>query len=107
MIYGSLEGLSIIPQVEAHEQAFKQSKGGYHGSFGDVGGGDRYLMITFNNVDFAEDGAAVQVVDQVLDVWEGVPVRGCDCVEAMVVATWLPEAILFGHHVYRGCLGGV
>jgi hypothetical protein len=43
----------------------QQSKWGDDGSFKDFGGGDRYLVITFDNIDFAEDSAAVQAVGRV------------------------------------------
>jgi hypothetical protein len=51
------------------------------GSLGDVGGGDWYLVVPLDEVDLAEDSAAVQAVGQVLHVWEWVPVRGVDGVE--------------------------
>ena len=49
--------------------------------------------------DFAEDGAAIQVVCEVLHVGEWVPVWCCDGVEAAVVAAWPPGAVFLGHHV--------
>jgi hypothetical protein len=96
LIYCPLESLSSIPEAEAYEQILKQSKGCDDGSFRYVGGGDGYLMVSFDLVDLAEDVAAVQAVGQVLHVWEGVPVRGGDSVEAAVVAAGRQEPSFLG-----------
>ncbi len=93
--------------AEAHEQILKQSKGCDDGSFRDVGCGDGYLMVSSDQVNLAEDGTAVQAVGQVLHVWEGVPVRGGDSVEAAVVYAGPPRAVLFGDHVKGRCPCGV
>jgi len=68
-----LESLSSVPEAEAHEQILKQSKGCDDGSFRYVSSGDGYLMVSFDKVNLAEDGTAVQAVGQVLQVWERVP----------------------------------
>jgi hypothetical protein len=68
-----------------------------------LGGGNGYLMVFFDQVNLAEDRAAVQAVGQVLHVWEGVLVRGGDGVEAAVVTAGPPGAILFGDHVQGRC----
>jgi hypothetical protein len=98
-----LESLSSVPEAKAHEQILKQSKGGDNGTFGDVGSGSGYLEVSFDQVDLAEDSAAVQAFGQVLHVWEGVPVRGSDSVEAAVVAAGPPGAALLGDHVQGRC----
>ncbi len=50
LIYCPLKCLSSIPQAKTHEEILKQSKGCDNGSFGDVGGGYRYLMEAFDQV---------------------------------------------------------
>ncbi len=107
MIYCPLESLSTIPEAKAHEQILKQSKGSDNGSLWYVGGGDGYLVVTFDQVDLAKDGAAIQAIGQVLHVWEGVPVGCCDRVEAAVVAAGLPGFVFFGDHVQGRCPCGV
>jgi hypothetical protein len=88
--------LSSIPEAEAHEQVIKQSKESDDGSLGDVDRGDWYLVVPLDEVDLAEDSATLQAVGQVLHVWEWVRVRGGDGVEATLVTTGPPGAILFG-----------
>ena len=78
MIYRPLECLCSISQAEAHEKVLKQSKRRDDGGFGDVGGGNGYLVVTFDEVDLAEDGAPVQAIGEVLHVRQGVPVWRCD-----------------------------
>lgn len=107
MIYRPLECLCSISQAEAHEKVLKQSKRRDDGGFGDVGGGDGYLVVTFDEVDLAEDGAPVQAIGEVLHVRQGVPVWRCDGVEPPVVAAGSPGAVLLGHHVEGGRPGGV
>ncbi len=95
--------MSSVPEAKTHEQILKQSKEGDDGSFWYVGGGDAYLVVSFDQVDLAEDGAAVQPIGQVLHVREGVPVRGGDRVEAAIVAAGLPGSVFFGDHVQGRC----
>jgi hypothetical protein len=64
-------------------------------------------VVSFDQVDLAEDGAAVQAIGQVLHVWEGVPVGRGDCVEAAVVAAGPPGSVFFGDHVQGRCPCGV
>ncbi len=47
---------------------------------GDFGGSDWHLVVLFDEVNLAEDSAAVQAVGQVLHVLEGVSVRCSDSV---------------------------
>jgi hypothetical protein len=96
--------LCSVSQAEAHEKVHKQSKWRDDGGFGDVGGGDGYLMVSFDEVDLAEDGATVEAIGKVLHVRQGVP---CDGVEPPVVAAGSPGAVLLGHHVEGGRPSGV
>jgi hypothetical protein len=65
LTYCPLESLSSVPEAEAHEKIFEQSKGC---SFGYVSGGDGYLMVPFNQVNLSEDDAAMQAIGQVMHV---------------------------------------
>jgi hypothetical protein len=64
LIYFPLERLSSVPVAETHEQILKQSKWGDDGSFWYGGGGNEYLVVSFDQVNLAEDGAAVQAIGQ-------------------------------------------
>ena len=64
MIYCPLECLCSVSQAEAHEKVLKQSKWRDDGGFGDVGGGDGYLVVTFDEVNLAEDGARSCMFDR-------------------------------------------
>ncbi len=107
MIYCPLECLCSVSQAKAHEKVLKQSKWRDDGGFGDGGGGDGYLMVSFDEVDLAEDGASVEAIGEVLHVRQGVPVWRCDSVEPPVVAAGSPGAVLLGHHVEGGRPSGV
>ncbi len=97
----------FVQGFEAHEKVLKQFKWRDDGSFGDVGGGVGYLMVSFDEVDLAEDGASVEAIGEVLRVRQGVPVWRCDGVEPPVVAEGSPGAVLLGHHVEGGRPSGV
>ena len=71
MIYCPLECFCSVSQAEAHEKILKQSKRRDDGGFRDVGGGDGYLVVTFDEVDLAEDGASVEAIGEVLHVQQG------------------------------------
>ncbi len=106
MIYCPLECLRSISQAEAHEKVLKQTKWRDDGGLWDVGGGDGYLVVSLDEVDLAEDGASVQAIDEVLHVWQWVPVWRCYGVESPQ-GRQEPSAVLLGHHVQRGRPGGV
>ena len=59
-------------------------------------------MISFDKVKLGEDSGALEIVGEILDVREGIPVRSGDGVEAAVVAAGAPAATRLGHHVKRG-----
>ncbi len=96
-----------VSQAEAHEKVLKQSKWRDDGGFGDVGGSGGYLVVTFDEVNLAEDGASVEAIGEILHVWQGVPVWRCDSVEPPLVAAGAPGAVLLGHHLDGGRPGGV
>ena len=60
-------------------------------------------MISFDKVKLGEDGGTPEIVGEILDVREGIPVGSGDSVEAAVVAAGAPAPTRFGHHVERRC----
>ena len=101
-VHEALEGLGGIAESKRHGGVFVEAEGRNNGSFGDVGGGNGNLVISFDKVKLGEDSGAPEIVGEILDVREGIPVRSGDGVEAAVVATGAPAATRLGHHVKRG-----
>ena len=58
-------------------------------------------MIFFDKVKLVEDSGTPEVVGEVLNVKEGVPVGSGDSVEAAIGAAGTPAATRLGHHVER------
>jgi hypothetical protein len=76
-----------IPQAKTHEEILKLSKGCDNGSFG------------FDQVNPAEEVQQRRPLARSCMFGRGYLVRSCDGVEAEVVATGPPRAILLGPHV--------
>ena len=99
-----------VLQSKWHEEVLEQPEGGGDGRLGDVGGGDRDLMIPLDQIQFAENLATSQAAVEVLHVGQGVPIWCCDVVEAAVVAAGLPSAVFSSAPcavgTTRGCQSG-
>ena len=99
VVYEALEGLGGIAEAKRHGGILVEAEGSDNGSFGNVGSGDGNLVIFFDKVKLVEDSGTPEVVGEVLNVKEGVPVGSGDSVEAAIGAAGMPAATRLGHHV--------
>ena len=101
MIHEPLESLSSIAEAKRHFGEFKKTERGDDGSFGNIGGGDRNLVITLHQVQFGENCGAMETGGQVVEVGERIAVGDGLEVKAAVVAARPPGAIGLGHKMER------
>ena len=101
MIHEPLESLSSIAEAKRHFGEFKKTERGDNGSFGNIGGGDRNLVITLHQVQFGENCGAMETGGQVVEVGERIAVGDGLEVKAAVVAARPPGAIGLGHKMER------
>ena len=101
VVYEALEGLGGIAEAKRHGGILVEAEGSDNGSFGNVSSGDGNLVIFFDKVKLVEDSGTPEVVGEVLNVKEGVPVGSGDSVEAAIGAAGMPAATRLGHHVER------
>jgi hypothetical protein len=64
-------------------------------------------VISFYQVNCWKDSAASQAVIEWLHVGQRVPLRNCDCIEAVVVTAEEPRAVLLGDQLEQGLPGWV
>ena len=84
-VHQALKRLGGVLQPKWHEDVLIQAKWGDDCHLGHISISNGYLVVTFDEVQPAEDGAASQLTAEVLHDGQGVPVRGCDVVELPVV----------------------
>ena len=91
-----------IAEAKRHKKDLKKAKRGDDGGFGDVGRVHGDLVVALSEVDFGKNGGAVELCGKVVEVGQGVFVRGGDVVQEAVVAAGAGAAIRLGNHVEWG-----
>ena len=92
-----------ISESKRHGGVLVEAEGSDYCGFGDVDGGDGDLMIAFDKFELGEHSGTPEVVGEVLDVREGIAIRGGDSNEAAVVTAGAPATDMLRHHVEGGC----
>jgi hypothetical protein len=70
--------------------------------FLNVVGVDRYLVVSYDEVNFGKGGAAGKAAGVVLYVWDRIPVRVGASVQSSIISAMPPNAVLLGHEVDGG-----
>ena len=90
LVHEPLEGLSTILHAERHPQILEQAKRGDDGRLLDVLGIHRNLMVSPLEIQHGENGAAVKIRSEVLNVRQRVPVVLRTFIQTAKVAAGLP-----------------
>ena len=98
-VHQALKRLGGVLQPKWHEDVLIQAKWGNDHRLKHISISNRYLVVTFDKVQPAEDGAAHQLAAEALHVGQGVPVGSCDIVEPPVVFAGAPVAVRLFYHV--------
>ena len=77
IVHETLESLSRIFQTKRHGEKFIEAERRDDSRFGDIGGGDRNLMITFSEIQFREDGGTMEARGKILEIGKRVSVMNC------------------------------
>ena len=101
MIHEPLASLGSIAEAKRHLGEFKKTERSDNGSFGNIGGGDRNLVITLHQVRFGENCGAMETGGQVVEVGKRIVVGDCLKVKVAVVAARPPGAIGLGYEMER------
>ena len=101
MIHEPLESLSSIAEAKRHFGEFKKTERSDNGSFGNIGGGDRNLVITLHQVQFGENRGAMETGGEVMEIGKRIAVRNGLKVKAAVVAARPPGAVRLGYEMER------
>ena len=96
-----MESLSSIAEAKRHFCEFKKTERGDYCSFGDIGGGDRNLVIALHQVQFGENRGAMETGGEVMEIGKRIAVRNGLKVKAAVVAARPPGAVRLGYEMER------
>ena len=101
-----LKSLSSIAEAIRHVEIFVKAKRSDDSCFRDVRGKNRYLIGLYQ-IQFGEDGSAMETGCQVLEIRKRVAVRGSGQVEVVVIITGPPGTIRLGDKVEGRGTGAV
>jgi len=101
-VHEALKGLGSIAEAERHEKEFKKAERGNDGGFADVGRVHGDLVVALLEVDFGENGGAMELRGKVVEVGQGVFVWGGVVVEEAIIAAGSGGAVRLGNHVEGG-----
>ena len=90
-----MESLSSIAEAIRHVKIFVKAKRSDDSCFWDIRRKNRYLMIGLHQIQFGEDGSAMETGRQVLKIGKRITVRSSGQVEAAIIATGPPVTIRF------------
>ena len=96
VVHEMLESLSSIAEAIRHVKIFVKAKRGDDSCFWDVRRKNRYLVIGLHQIQFGEDGSAIETG---LKIGKRITVRSSGQVEAAIIATGPPRTIRFGDKV--------
>ena len=85
VIHESLKCLGSILEAKGHGEEFIEAKGCDDGSFWDIRGSNRNLIVIFNKVKLGENCGAMEPLRKVMEIGERVAVMDSLEIEAVII----------------------
>ena len=90
MVHEPLKCLSSVAETERHLGELKEAERGDNGCLGDIGCGNRNLIVTFDQIEFEENSSTMETGREVMKIRERIAVRDSLKIEIAVVTARPP-----------------
>jgi hypothetical protein len=102
-----LKGCRRVCETKEHYRRLKESFTGFEGGFPLISLFDADVVISPSYIEFGEQVVSSQVVDEVVNQWERVPVWYSPFVQVSVVLYWTELSIFLSNEKETTGIGGV